>query len=215
MGYESPQPKAGSILIFFSICVHALKVSRFARHRTFLYLMYDVIRLRKSSLGHRLLVKRRDGNATVAEIESLTVKQLRDAPSALTSGQIIHDPAITKLLRKLNSIGNPVPQSISQKLKLRSMIKELLARWDMPAFWLTINPSDLRDPIVLILGGIRYSSESFPAATVGIRRTCAVSNPAAVAQFFYLIYTAIFEDLLRSHSDKMGALGQVSNHGRD
>jgi Helitron helicase-like domain at N-terminus len=33
-----------------------------------------------------------------------------------------------------------------------------------------------------------------------------------VAQFFHLICTAIFEDLLRSHSDKMGALGQVSSH---
>jgi Helitron helicase-like domain at N-terminus len=94
------------------------------------------------------------------------------------------------------------------------MIKGLLGRRGMPAFWLTINPSDLRDPIVLILGGIRYSSESFPAATstAVIRKTFAVSNPVAVAQFFHLICTAIFEDLLRSHSDKMGALGQVSNH---
>jgi hypothetical protein len=33
---------------------------RFARHRSFLYLMYEVIRLRMASLGHRLLVKRRD-----------------------------------------------------------------------------------------------------------------------------------------------------------
>jgi hypothetical protein len=56
--------------------------------------MYYVIRLRKSALGHRLLVKRRDWNATVAEIESLTVKQLRDAANTLASGQTIHDPAI-------------------------------------------------------------------------------------------------------------------------
>jgi Helitron helicase-like domain at N-terminus len=160
--------------------------------------MYDVICLRKSSLGHRLLVKRRDWNATVAEIESLSVKQLRDAANTLASGQTIHDPAITKLLRKLTSIGNPVPQLFLQKLKLRSMIKGLLARWGMPAFWLTINSSDLRDPIVLILGGIRYSSESFPAATAAIRKNFAVSNPVAVAQFFHLICTAIFEDLLRS-----------------
>jgi hypothetical protein len=93
MGYELPQPKVGSILIFFSICVHALKVSRFAWHRTFLYLMSDVIHLRKSSLGHRLLVKRRDWNTTVAKIELLTVKQLRDAANTLASGQTILLPS--------------------------------------------------------------------------------------------------------------------------
>ena len=92
------------------------------------------------------------------------------------------------------------------------MIKGLLVRWGMPAFWLTINPADLRDPIVLILGGVRYGSESFPTATAAIRKTFAISNPVAVAQFFHLICTAIFEDLLRSHSGNMGILGHISNH---
>jgi hypothetical protein len=127
---------------------------RFARHRSFPYLMYDVIRLRMASY-----------------IESLTADQ-----------------------------------------KYRSMIKGLLVRWGMPAFWLTINPADLRDPIVLILGGVRYGSESFPIATAAIRKTFAISNPVAVAQFFHLICTAIFEDLLRFHSGNMGILGYISNH---
>ena len=41
-------------------------VGRFATHKTFMYLMYDVIQLRKSSLGCRLLVKRRDWESTMA-----------------------------------------------------------------------------------------------------------------------------------------------------
>ena len=85
-------------------------------------------------MGHRLLVKRRDWNSTIADIESLTANQLRDAADALAKNQPIHDPVITRLLRKLTSLGNPVPESFSQKLKFRSMIKGLMVRWGMPAF---------------------------------------------------------------------------------
>ena len=163
-------------------------------------------------MGHRLLVKRRDWNSTIADIESLTANQLRDAADALAKNQPIHDPVITRLLQKLTSLGNPVPESFSQKLKFRSMIKGLMVRWGMPAFWLTINPSDLRDPIVLILGGVRYGSEALPAATAAVRKVLAISNPVAVSQFFHLICSAVFDDLLWSHSGSMGVLGHVSNH---
>ena len=122
-------------------------------------------------MGHRLLVKRRDWNSTITDIESLTANQLRDAADALAKNQPIHDPVITRLLRKLTSLGNPVPESFSHKLKFRSMIKGLMG---MPAFWLTINPSDLRDPIVLILGGMRYGSEALPAATAAVRKVLAI-----------------------------------------
>jgi hypothetical protein len=42
-------------------------------------------------------------------------------------------------------------QSFSQKLKMRSKIRGMIARYGMPAFWITINPSDLRNPLVIHL----------------------------------------------------------------
>jgi hypothetical protein len=74
---------------------------RFARHRSFLYLMYDVIRLRMASLGHRLLVKRRDWNSTMADIESLTADQLREAARDMARNEAIRNPVIFKLLQKM------------------------------------------------------------------------------------------------------------------
>src|SRR5581483_7301421 len=53
--------------------------SRFARHKTFLYLLYDVIQLRSSSLGNTLLTKRNRWRSAARDIESLTVNQLQDA----------------------------------------------------------------------------------------------------------------------------------------
>jgi len=51
----------------------------------------------------------------------------------------------------------------------------------MPAFWMTINPSDLRNPFVLQLAGIKYSEDTFPTASAAIRYATATSNPVAVA----------------------------------
>jgi len=54
-----------------------------------MYLLYDVIQLRKSSLGHSLLIKRQKWRSAKDDIASLTVEQLQDAAKAVANGQII------------------------------------------------------------------------------------------------------------------------------
>jgi hypothetical protein len=81
----------------------------------------------------------------------------------------------------------------------------------MPAYWMTINPSDLRNPLVLLLAGVEYSADAFPNATAAIRHATATSNPVAVAQFFNHTCKAIFDGLLGSNTGRVGILGQVAN----
>lgn len=82
----------------------------------------------------------------------------------------------------------------------------------MPAFWITINPSDLRNPLVLILAGVEFSGDVFAAANAAIREAIATSNPIAVAEFFYYVCKAIFDGLLASNTGYVGILGDVSNY---
>jgi hypothetical protein len=74
-----------------------------------------------------------------------------------------------------------VPGSFSQKLKRRTEIKGLIVRDGMPAFWMTINPSDLRHLLVLQLAGVDYSGDDFPSASATIRKATVMANPVAVA----------------------------------
>src|SRR6266516_564771 len=150
-----------------------------------MYLLYDVLQLRMSSLGYKLLAKRRNWQSTNADIASLTAQQLQDAAKTIANGETINNSTIRRLLRDLTAIGTPVPLSFSQKLKMRSQIKGLFARYGMPAFWLTITPSDLRNPFVLILAGVEYHADALPRAAAAIRHAIATSNPVAVAQFFH------------------------------
>jgi len=157
-------------------------------------------------------VKRRNWRATEDDIASLTVDQLEDAAKTIADGGIIDNPAIQRLQQNILAIGMHVPESFSQKLKRRSEIKGLLARLAVIAFWMTINPSDLRNPLVVRLAGIEYSEDAFPTASAAIRHATATSNPVAVAQFFHHTCKAVFNELLGSNTGRIGILGQVANH---
>jgi hypothetical protein len=177
-----------------------------------MFLLYDILQLRRSSLGNSILVKRRDWKSAERDIRSLTVDQLQEAAKSIAEGRPIHNPAIQRLQRSLLTIGMQVPESFAQKLRRRSEIKGLIGRYGMPAFWITINPSDLQNPLVLRLAGHTYSGNDLPTATAAIRQATATSNPVAVAEFFHHTCKAVFEGLLGTNTGRVGILGEVSNH---
>lgn len=95
---------------------------------------------------------------------------------------------------------------------MRTEIKGLIVRGTIPAIWATINPSDLRNPLVLILAGIEIPTDSLFTAIAATRHTTANSNPVAVAQFFNHMYKAIFGGLIQYGTGQIGILEQVANH---
>jgi hypothetical protein len=177
-----------------------------------MYLIYDVLQIRKSSLANKLLLERRHWPSATDDIASLTEDRLRDALKDLDSNHEINDPVISRLLFIMKSIAMWVPGSFAQKLRMRSEIRGLIVRFGMPAFWLTINPSDLRNPLVLILAGVEYSEDILSASNSAVRAATATSNPVAVAAFFHHVCTAVFDGLLASGRNHTGILGDVSNH---
>ena len=82
----------------------------------------------------------------------------------------------------------------------------------MPAFWIIINPSDLRNPLVLILASVEIPRDNFGAINAAIRDAIATSNPVTITNFFHCVYRAILHGLLATNSDYIGVLGDLSNH---
>lgn len=185
---------------------------RFALHHTFMYLMYDVLRLRKSALGYGFLAKRADWDRIQSDLNSLTPDRIQAAIDACRNHQMSDDPAIKSLMYSLRSVGTYEPHSFADKLRKRAEMKGLLVLLGMAALWLTLNPSDLRNPLVLHLAGLPFSHDSLPNATATLRKIAVTSNPVAIALFFHYICEAFFENLLRSNSDELGILGNVAGH---
>jgi hypothetical protein len=177
-----------------------------------MYLIYDVLQIRKSSLANKLVLERHHWSSATDDLASLTEDQLRNALKDLDSNHEINDPVISRLLFVMKSIAMWVPGSFAQKLRMRSEIRGLIIRFGMPAFWLTINPSDLRSPLVLVLAGVEYSEDILSGSSSAIRAATATSNPVAVATFFHHVCTAVLDGLLASGNNHGGILGDVSNH---
>jgi Helitron helicase-like domain at N-terminus len=91
-------------------------------------------------------------------------------------------------------------------------MKGMLIREGMACFWVTTNPSDLRNPLVLHLAGIPIPYEAMPRATAAMRKIPVTANPVAVAEFFHYFCEAFFKNLLCSNTDELGVLGRVSSH---
>jgi hypothetical protein len=177
-----------------------------------MYLLYDVIQLRNSCLGNSLLIKRSQWSSITQDLNSLNVDRLQKATEELATNKVTTDPLVRRLLKNITAIGVQVPGSYFQKLQLRAEIRGLLVREGMPAFWLTINPSDLQNPLVLVLAGVHYPMGSSANLPSTVRQVTATSDPVAVARFFNYTCKAVLDGLLGSKPDDMGILGDVSNH---
>lgn len=71
-----------------------------------MYLIYDVLQIRKSSLANKLVLQRRHWSSTTGDISSLTEDRLRDALRDLENHHEIKDPAISRLLHVMKAIAN-------------------------------------------------------------------------------------------------------------
>jgi Helitron helicase-like domain at N-terminus len=177
-----------------------------------MYLLYDVIQRRKSALGNSLFVKRGDYEEMQQIISSLNFDQLIAAAQSLRSMQTTSDPAIAVLRRAVQTVAARVPNSFAEKQEMRLYLRGLFIEFGPAAFWLTINPSDLRDPLVIKLAGVTIPEEGLQKANAAFRRKTANMNPAAIAIFFDRLCTAILKGLVCPGEGQIGIFGEVSTY---
>ena len=177
-----------------------------------MYLLYDVIQRRRSALGNSLFVKRGEYKEMQEIISSLTFDRLTAAAQSLRSTQKTSDPAIDVLRRALQTVAARVPNSFAEKQEMRLYLRGLFIEFGPAAFWLTINPSDLRDPLVIKLAGVTLPKDGLQKANDAFRRKTANMNPAAIAIFFDRLCTAILKGLVCPGEDQIGIFGEVSTY---
>ena len=183
---------------------------RFAKHPTFLFLLYDVIFLRQSSLGNFLQVKKGYWDSVKHDFSTLTSVELQQAATDLQSGRPCSNPKIQQLMRDVRLISTYTPESFGQKLAMRHLLWGSIVRFGIPAIWFTLNPADLSSPLIMNLAGILEIPVPQSASDT-IRRT-AVGNPVVVAEFFHLTMKAFFTAFLRTGTGESGILGEVSHY---
>jgi hypothetical protein len=83
------------------------------------------------------------------------------------------------------------------------MLRRVIQIVDAQAFWITIHPSDLRDPLVVKLARVALLKDGVQKATAGLRKKAANMNPV----FFHKVCSAVLEALVSPKDTDMGILG--------
>ncbi|KAH8742199.1 hypothetical protein F5882DRAFT_246044, partial [Hyaloscypha sp. PMI_1271] len=99
-------------------------------------------------LGNSLQARREDWARVQEDLLGLSSDTIKQAAEQMKAGVPMRDPIIVRLMENLRLISSFNPESFGQKLSMRHEILGQISRWGIPAWWVTINPSDLRNSIV-------------------------------------------------------------------
>ncbi len=80
----------------------------------------------------------------------------------------------------------------------------------MPVIFITINPADLKCPLVIHLAGVELELSSKIQSAFQCKT--ATMNPVAVAKFLHITCDAIFMSLFGAGQTERGLLGPISNY---
>ena len=130
----------------------------------------------------------------------------------MKDGGKCENPTIQRLLGNMRLISTYNSESFGRKLAKRHQLFGHIVRFGIPAIWFTINPSDLKNPVVLRVAGVDIHPHMDRSELNRLRRLYAIGNPTIVAQYFYFVVDSFFKKPLCTHSGKIGILGEIFNH---
>ena len=192
---------------------------RFRKHEVFPFVSFGILQRRQALASARLQMRRGDSEQLCRTIEKISADKLKQATHEEAQGLPISDPAVRHLRKHVHTGICRVMGSNQSQYQLHSQIWSTSIQKGPPSLWITINPSDLHDPIAQVLAGKEIDLDAF-IATEGPDKEQRAKNIAddsyAASKFFHLIIRAVLEHLFgikvtanQIHMAK-GVLGQVA-----
>ncbi|KAH6873742.1 hypothetical protein BKA70DRAFT_1129784, partial [Coprinopsis sp. MPI-PUGE-AT-0042] len=188
---------------------HLLQVNdeAFQRDPEFPLMFYNIFRKKLVSSTLRFAVDLGSYSNTVRDMLSLDLSDVtrlaelyENDPFYITA--LPGEQKITKVLAKLAPVVKKIPGSMGYKICRRNEIRALINRRGSPTLFITLNPSDIHNPLVRA-----YSSDLGAGVDWGIlpgeelsswrRMMLAADNPAACAKFFDFMIKGFIEVILR------------------
>jgi len=173
---------------------------RFRKHDIFPFLAFGILQRRQALGSARIQMHRKNFEKEARLLSTLTAEKLTKARNEEEKGIPISDSAVRALKKHAYSGLGRVMGSNQSRYKLRSQIWSTTISKGPPSLWITINPSDIHDPIAQIFAGENIDLDSF-ISTLGPDRNQRAKNiaadPYAAAKFFHFIIRAILENLFQ------------------
>ncbi|KAI0349342.1 hypothetical protein OH77DRAFT_1582337 [Trametes cingulata] len=196
---------------------------RFRTHETFAF--------RRQALGSaRVQMRQKAFDEQSRTLSAITADGLKQAAQEEASHLPISNPGVRLLQSLVHGTAGRVEGSDASRYKIRGQIWSTCLAYGPPSLWITINPSDIHDPIAQVFAGAAIDMDHFvhdigPSADERARAIAA--DPFAAAKFFHFIVRTILVTLFRievtpyvvhGHRGVLGTLsayvGAVESQGR-
>ncbi|KAJ3538129.1 hypothetical protein NM688_g6564 [Phlebia brevispora] len=192
---------------------------RFRVHESFPFVAFGIIQRRQALTAARIQMNRKDFERHGRLLGQILVKDLKEAQEQEERHEQITNPIIRLLRKHVHAAAGRVTGSDQSRTALRSQIWSTVLMKGPPYIWLTINPSDVHDPLVQVFAGENIDLDGFlktAGPDVHARARNVAKDPYAAAKFFHFIIKLVLEILfgvevtdqqVKSHE---GVLGYVS-----
>jgi len=191
---------------------------KFSQHEVFMFVVFNILQRRKMCLGARLVTRRANLPLVATLLRGMDSISVHQAIASDINTGLIHTFSNSTLhqLMQSTAIANGLIRGSRQYIQnRRGEIRALFTRFGGPKFFITINPDDMRHPLVLSLRGDQ-STEWHPTITNNFlrhhRARCQMiaENPSLQAQFFDIVFKAVIDVLFGFERDpKVGIFGEV------
>jgi hypothetical protein len=172
---------------------------RFRKHETFPFVCFGISQRRQALTSARVQMERKTFERDARLMSTVTTTKLEAAKREEDKGLPISDPAVRALKSHIHATASRIQGSDQARYRLRSEIWSTSAAFGPPSLWITINPSDLHDPIAQVLAGEEINMDEF-MAHLGPNKDQRAKNiaddPYAAAKFFHFMIATILETLL-------------------
>ncbi|RPD70480.1 hypothetical protein L226DRAFT_470224, partial [Lentinus tigrinus ALCF2SS1-7] len=188
---------------------------RFESDPDFAFVYYNILQKKSVCDSVRFRVKaarQREIVASLLSIDRIVLKRMIAAfehdpfyqPSSADELQVL------ALVDSTGTVLPNIPGTTGYKLSLRNEIRGLVNFLGTPAFFLTLNPSDIHHPLVRLFAGDSVSLEDGTAGeqlASWERRLLAANRPGACARFFHTMLSHFIDIVLRYGKPDRGLLG--------
>lgn len=173
---------------------------RFRKHETFPFITFGITQRREALGSARIQMQRQTFEREARIISSITAQGLHSARDEEERGLPISDRSVRLLKKHVHATASRIQGSDQARYRLRSQIWSTSTVLGPPSLWITINPTDLHDPIAQIFAGEEIDMDKF-MATLGPDKAKRAKNvaddPYAAAKFFHFMIATILETLFR------------------
>ena len=196
----------------------ALDNSPFQKDPDFAFVYFNILQKKAVCDSVRFRVAAGEQERIVRELLSINKGELDRLIARLKANktyqaQTDEEKRILQLVTTVGASLHDIPGTAGYKLKMRNEIRSLVAFRGTPAFFITLNPSDVNHPLVRLLAGNDINLEIMEDGeelTEWQRKLVVSRNPAACAQFFHTIISTFITVVLRHGKKGRGIIGKCT-----